>query len=47
MIPFLTIFLSTGNDPKYIPFMASGEVITLLGALIFAVSVLRELFRAR
>lgn len=47
MIPFLTIFLSSGNDPKYIPFMVSGEVITFLSALIFAVSVFRELFRTR
>jgi|SRR4029078_230533 uncharacterized membrane protein YfcA len=47
MLPSLTIFLSSGNDPKFIPFMVTGEVMTFLAALIFAVSVLRELFRRR
>lgn len=47
MIPSLAIFLSNGNDPKYIPFMVAGEVLTFVSALIFAISVFRELFHAR
>ncbi|HEY4943270.1 MAG TPA: hypothetical protein VII56_17705 [Rhizomicrobium sp.] len=47
MIPSLTLFLSNGNDPKYIPFMVVGEVLTSIAMLVFAISVFRELFRAR
>lgn len=47
MLPALTLFLSHGNDPKYVPFMVTGEILTVLGMLTFAVSVFRELFRAR
>ena len=47
MVPSLALFLASGNDPKLIPFMVVGEVLLVLGALIFAVSVFRELFRKR
>ena len=47
MIPALAVFLGSGNDPKYVPWLVSGEGITVLGVLIFAVSVLRELLRRR
>ncbi|HUO91093.1 MAG TPA: hypothetical protein VMU08_18115 [Rhizomicrobium sp.] len=47
LIPALTLFLNSGNDPKYVPVMIGGEVLTLLGMLVFAVSVLRELVRGR
>ena len=47
MIPSLTLFLSNGNDPKYIPFMVAGEILTVIAMLVFAISVFRELFRAR
>jgi hypothetical protein len=47
MIPSLVMFLKSGNDPKWVPPMAVGEVITALGALIFAISVFRELVRQR
>jgi cbb3-type cytochrome oxidase subunit 1 len=47
MIPSLFLFLSHGNDPKYVPYMSAGEGLTVLGMLIFAISVLRELFRRR
>jgi hypothetical protein len=45
MIPALFMFLSNGNDPKYVPYMSAGEGLAVLGMLIFFVSVLRELFR--
>ena len=45
MLPSLTIFLSSGNDPEFIPFMVAGEILTFLAALTFALSVFRELFR--
>jgi hypothetical protein len=47
MIPSLVMFLQGGNDPRWVPPMATGESITALGAVIFAVSVFRELFRSR
>lgn len=47
MIPALFMFLSSGNDPKYVPYMSAGEGLAVLGMLIFFVSVLRELFRRR
>jgi hypothetical protein len=47
MIPSLAMFLSHGNDPKYLPGMQAGEGLALLGMLIFAISVARELLRRR
>lgn len=47
MIGFLIPFLSSGRDPKYLPGMITGEVLTLLGAVTFAYSVVREMFRKR
>ena len=47
MLPALAMFLSHGNDPKYLPFMITGEILTFLGMATFAISVFRELFRAR
>ena len=47
MVPTLAVFLANGNDPKYIPVMVVGEVLLVLGAVIFALSVFRELLRKR
>lgn len=47
MIPALVLFLSNGNDPKFVPPMVAGEILTVLGMLVFGISVLRELVRAR
>ncbi len=47
MIPALAMFLTTGRDPQFVPFMIAGEAITVLGMAVFAISVLRELFRSR
>ncbi|HUB86178.1 MAG TPA: hypothetical protein VL971_10825 [Rhizomicrobium sp.] len=47
MIPALAMFLLGGNDPEWVPMMSAGEGIVALGALIFAMSVFRELFRRR
>lgn len=47
LMPALTLYLANGNEPKFIPFMITGEVLTVLGMLVFAISVFRELFRAR
>jgi hypothetical protein len=47
MIPSLALLLANGNDPKFIPFIGVGEMLTVLGLLIFGVSVARELLRAR
>ncbi|MEI9888117.1 MAG: hypothetical protein WDN08_16790 [Rhizomicrobium sp.] len=47
MLPSLAMFLSNGNDPKYVPFMMAGEILTLIGMATFALSVFRELFRKR
>jgi hypothetical protein len=46
MIPALGMYLHTG-DHKYIPGMIGGEILTVLGMLVFAVSVVRELLRKR
>jgi hypothetical protein len=46
MIPFLSLFLPA-RDAKYIPGMMIGEVTTVLGLLVFGVSVGRELLRKR
>jgi len=47
MIPSLAMFLSSGNDPKFLPGMIGGEVLAIVGMLVFGVSVVRELLRAR
>jgi hypothetical protein len=47
MIPGLALFLQSGNDPKWVPLMSAGQGIVALGAVIFAISVFRELFRRR
>ncbi|HEX2591597.1 MAG TPA: hypothetical protein VHL34_08880 [Rhizomicrobium sp.] len=47
MIGSLTLFLSHGNDPAYLPTMITGEVLTTGSMLLFGFSVLRELLRAR
>jgi hypothetical protein len=47
MIGFLVPFLSNGNEPKYIPGMVVGEVLTVLGMVTFGISVVREMFRER
>jgi uncharacterized membrane protein YecN with MAPEG domain len=46
MIPALALFLSS-NDTKFIAVMVVGEVLTVLGMLVFALAVFRELFRSR
>jgi hypothetical protein len=46
MIPSLAIMLSTGNE-KVEPFVAIGSVLTVIGLLVFGVSVVRELVRPR
>lgn len=46
LIPTLAFFLR-GNDAKYIPMLMVGEVLTVLGMLIFGVSVAREFLRPR
>lgn len=47
MLPALAMFLTHGNDPKYVPVMVTGEILTALGMATFGISVFRELFRAR
>ena len=47
MIAGLSLFLAHGNDKAYVPIMVPGEVLTTLGMAIFAISVFRELIRAR
>jgi len=46
MIPSLALYLPA-RDAKYIPGIIVGEVATVLGLLVFAVSVFRELTRPR
>lgn len=46
MIPALAMFLQTQSQ-TYISYMVVGEVLTVLGMLIFAISVIRELLRKR
>jgi hypothetical protein len=45
MIPALALMLISG--PKFLPGVMAGSIITFIGALIFLISVLRELFRRR
>ncbi len=47
LIPVLALFLAGGNNPKFIPLLMVGELLSVLGVLIFGVSVVRELLRAR
>jgi hypothetical protein len=47
MIPALAMFLAHGNDPQYLPYMKTGEGLALIGMLVFAYSVFRELLRRR
>lgn len=42
LIPSLALFLGHNNDPAYIPIMVVGEILTVLGLLIFSVAVVRE-----
>jgi hypothetical protein len=46
MIPFLSLFLPA-RDTRYLPGMMIGEITTVLGLLVFGVSVGRELLRKR
>jgi hypothetical protein len=46
MIPSLALYLPA-RDAKYIPGIIVGEIATVLGLLVFAVSVYRELVRPR
>jgi multisubunit Na+/H+ antiporter MnhG subunit len=46
-IPMLAMLLATGNDAKYGPLTGIGSGIMVLSLLVFAVGVLRELFRKR
>jgi hypothetical protein len=47
LIPALATFLASGNDPKFIPVMVTGEILTTLSMATFGISVLRELVRRR
>lgn len=47
MIPALGLYLAGGNDPRYIPGMVVGEVLTVLGMILFGIAVVRELMRKR
>jgi xanthine/uracil permease len=47
MIPSLALYLAGGRDAKFIPGLVTGEVLTVLSLLVFAVSVYRELMRPR
>ena len=46
MIPSLALYLPA-HDAKFVPGILAGEVATILGLLVFAVSVYRELTRPR
>ena len=46
MIPSLALYL-VGRDAKYVPGLVAGELMAVLGLLVFAVSVYRELMRPR
>lgn len=46
MIPSLAMMLSTG-DHKFEAFVAIGSILTVIGLLVFGVSVVRELVRKR
>lgn len=47
MIPSLALFLAGGRDATFEPAVVAGSVLELLGLLVFAVSVFRELTRPR
>ena len=47
MIPSLALYLAGGRDTKFIPGLVTGEILTVLSLLVFAVSVYRELMRPR
>jgi hypothetical protein len=47
LIPSLALYLAGGNDPRFIPGLLVGEVLTVLGMLVFGVSVAREFLRPR
>ena len=46
MIPFLAMMLSSGNEALEV-YVALGGGISMLGLLVFIVSVVKELFRRR
>ena len=46
MIPFLSMMLSSGNEALEV-YVALGGGISMLGLLVFIVSVVKELFRRR
>jgi hypothetical protein len=46
LIPSLALYLPA-RDTKYVPGIIVGEIATVLGLLVFAVSVFRELTRPR
>ena len=46
-IPALAILLKTNDDATYGPITGAGSGLVIIGLLIFAFSVLRELFRKR
>jgi hypothetical protein len=47
MIPALAMLLSSGDHAKFEPIVAIGSVLTVIGLLVFGVSVVRELVRKR
>lgn len=47
MIPTLVMLLTSGNSAFWGPIVGATGGIAMLGLLVFLVSVLRELFRAR
>jgi hypothetical protein len=47
MVPSFALFLSRGYDPEFAPYLLLGAGLVILGAVIFAISVFRELFRTR
>jgi cbb3-type cytochrome oxidase subunit 1 len=47
MIPSLALMLSSDNAAKFEPFVATGSILTVIGLLVFGVSVVRELVRKR
>ena len=47
MVPILAMLLQTNDEAKYGPIVGMGSGIMVLSLLVFAISVLRELFRRR
>lgn len=47
MIPSLFLLLMNGNDAKFEPGITVGSLFVFVGMLLFAVSVFKELTRAR